>query len=129
MLQESKMKTWIMILMLLLAGPILAADADLSGTWSGTTEVEGYDVTATLVLKKSNGSYTGTVTDSGGYTQDAEIYSVKLHENELSFSFQVTTPDGSMEVEMKLQIEGKKMTGSWYGEDGSSGPVELEKKS
>jgi hypothetical protein len=115
--------------MLLLAGPILASDTDLSGTWVGATEVEGYEHTATLVLKKSNGSYTGTVTDSGGYSQDTEIHSVTLQDNELSFSFQVTTPEGSMEVEMKLQIEGKKMTGNWYGEDGSSGPVELEKKS
>ncbi len=84
---------------------------DLTGTWRGSYDTG--DSTAdeiTLVLKKADKSYAGTINDSLGYIEkDTAIADVVLAGNEFSFSFKAM--GGSMEFAMKLTVNGDKMTG------------------
>ena len=109
-------------------GILLAHTDDLSGTWDGTTVINGMDETLTLVLKKSGDTYTGTVTDSAGFSNETEIKSIKIEGDQLSFTFPIDTGGSYMTINVTLEISGNEMTGEWTSDDGGSGPIELEKK-
>ena len=121
------MKTLVIILVLLLAAFTFAAGADLSGTWKGDTEVDGAAVDLTLVLKKAGPSYSGTITDSAGYSDNAEIADVKLDGNRLSFSFMINNGVENLAVQVALEVDGGTMKGNWESEDGNYGSINMEK--
>jgi hypothetical protein len=121
------MKTLVIILVLLLAAFTFAAGADLSGTWEGDTEVDGAAVDLILVLKKAGPSYSGTITDSAGYSDNSEIGNVKLEGNQLSFTFMIFNGSENMAVYVEVEVVGSAMKGNWESEDGNSGSVKLEK--
>lgn len=127
-----KQKSLILGLVLMLTigstGILLAHSEDLSGTWAGTTVINGMDETLTLVLKKNEDTYTGNVTDSAGFSSETEIESVEIKDNQLSFSFEIDTGGAFMTVYVTLEISGNEMTGEWTSDDGGYGPIELEKK-
>jgi hypothetical protein len=85
---------------------------DLSGTWIANFEIPnggGMDE-FTLVLKKAEESYKGTISDTMGYiSKETPITNVDSAGNELSFSF--TAMGGSLDVVMRLTAAGNKMTG------------------
>jgi hypothetical protein len=66
--------------------------------------------TITLVLKKADKTYTGTIEDSLGLIEkNSAITEVKLEGNEVSFSFKAM--GGSMDFLMKLSSEGDNISG------------------
>jgi hypothetical protein len=101
--------------------------ADLSGTWIGKTEVPntGMDE-VTLVLKKAEKSYGGTISDNQGVLKaDTEIRDVMMDGEKLSFVFPLA--DGTLFL-MKLVVAGDNMTGQWEHPVGSTGAIEFVKK-
>ena len=105
-------------------------EVDLSGTWEGTTEVldSPEPDQIILVLEKTDGEYSGTFTDSLGFAEDAELEDIEFKDNTLTFSFTIFDGFEYAMIYTTLTVEGNKMIGNWESEDGSSGPVELEKK-
>jgi hypothetical protein len=104
-----------------------AQAADITGTWSGKTDVpeQGTDQ-VTLVLKKAaKGSYEGTISDSMGMiAAGTEIKNVTWADDVLTFSFTLT--DGA-EVKLTCRLENGKLNGGWTHQGGSTGTVVLEK--
>jgi len=86
--------------------------ADLSGTWIANFEIPnggGMDE-FTLILKKAEKSYTGTISDAMGFIpKETPLTNVESAGNELSFSF--TAMGGSLDLVMRLTVAGNKMTG------------------
>jgi hypothetical protein len=109
-------------------GFLLAHAKDLSGTWKGNTIINGMEETLTLVLKKSGESYTGTVTDSAGFSNETEIESVEVEGEQLRFTFPIDTGGAYMTINITLTVSGNEMTGEWTSDDGGSGPIELKKE-
>lgn len=104
-----------------------ASAPDLAGTWIGKTEVpdQGTDE-VTLVLKKDEKGYTGTVVDTLGLiAKDTEIMDVTVEGNEISFRFPLT--DGAM-ISVKMTVDGDKMAGAWVHPEGDTGALSFEKK-
>ena len=117
-------------LLILSYGISFCQEVDLSGTWKGTTEVpdamEPDEVT--LVLEKIGEEYSGTISDSLGFAEEAELENIEFKDNTLTFSFTIFDGFEYMTVYTTLTVEGDKMSGYWETEDGSSAPIELERK-
>lgn len=109
-------------------GILIAFSEDLSGTWSGNTMINGMEETLTLVLKKNGDTYTGKVTDSAGFSNETEIESVKIENNQLTFTFPIDTGGAYMTIYVTLEVSKNEMTGEWTSDDGGSGPIELKKE-
>jgi hypothetical protein len=116
-------------LLVLSCGMSFSQQADLSGTWVGSTEVpDAVELDKlTLVLKKEEGKYYGTITDSLGMLQDTEIEDVEFKDNTLTFTFQADTGEEYVTVSTSLTVKGDKMSGYWETE-GDSASIELERK-
>jgi hypothetical protein len=133
--EEKKMKrtasllAMIAFFLILSYGISFCQEVDLSGTWEGTTEVPDAPEPdqITLVLEKIDGEYSGTFTDSLGFAEDAELKDIEFKENTLTFSFTIFNGFEYQMIYATLTVEGNKMSGNWESDDGSSGPVELEK--
>ena len=117
-------------LLILSCGISFCQEVDLSGTWEGTTEVPDAmePDQITLVFEKIDGEYGGTFTDSMGFAEEAELRDIEFKDNTLTFNFTIFDGFEYTVVYVTLKVEGDKMSGNWETEDGSSGPVELEKK-
>ncbi len=104
-------------------------DVDLTGTWKGATEVpdQGTDE-MTLVIKKDEGEYSATITDSFGMLMDTECEEIKFEDGTLTFNFTIFMGTESMTVWVNLTVEGDKMTGYWETADGSQGDLNFEKE-
>jgi hypothetical protein len=116
--------------LILSCGISFCQEADLSGTWEGTTEVPDAmePDQITLVLKKIDGEYSGTFTDSMGFAEEAELKDIEFKERTLTFNFTIYDGFEYTQVYSTLTVDENKMTGSWQTEDGSSGQIELVKK-
>lgn len=101
---------------------------DLTGTWRGSTEVpdQGTDE-MTLVIKKENGEYSATITDTFGMLMDTECEDIELEDGNLTFHFTIYMGTESMTVWINLTVEGDKMTGYWETADGDQGDLDFEK--
>jgi len=110
--------------------PFSAASAtNPSGTWLGTAEIPDYGVDElTLVLKKDDSSYTGTIIDTLGFwPEGSEIEDVKIESDLLTFSSKIM--EGSMLIIFRLTIEGDKLSGELENTTmGGSVPITFEKK-
>ena len=122
--------TLFVFLLALSGGMSFSQQVDLSGTWVGPTEVPDAPEPdmLTLVLKKEEGTYSGTITDSMGMLQNTEIEDVEFKDNTLTFTFQVDTGGEYLSVTTSLTLKGDKMSGYWETDDGNSATVELERK-
>ena len=122
--------TLFVFLLALSGGMSFSQQVDLSGTWVGPTEVPDASEPdmLTLVLKKEEGTYSGTISDSMGMLQDAEIEDVEFKDNTLTFTFQVDAGGAYLTVHTSLTVKGDKMSGYWETGEGESAPIELEKK-
>ncbi len=100
---------------------------DLSGTWIGKTEVPdvGTDE-VTLVIKKVDKSYGGTIMDSQAViVANTEIKDFTIIGDKVSFTFNLA--DGNL-ITIKLLVTSEKMSGQWEHPEGSSGAIELVRK-
>jgi hypothetical protein len=100
---------------------------DISGTWVGSTEVpdQGTDQ-VTMVLKKAEDGYTGTIADSlGVIAPGTELRNVTVANGTLSYSFSLA--DGAV-VTIKLKADDEKMTGEWTHQEGQTGTIVFERK-
>lgn len=122
---------WILIAATFLGVLVLAGYAqqapNLSGTWIGKTEVPNVGTDeVTLVLKKAEKSYSGTITDNQAVINpNTEIKDVTIDGDKLSFNFSLA--DGNL-ITIKLTVAGDKMTGQWEHPEGSTGTIELIRK-
>jgi hypothetical protein len=122
---------WILIAatflgVLALTGYAQKAD-DLSGIWIGKTEVPdiGTDE-VTLVLKKVDKGYSGTIVDNQGViAANTEIKDVTIIGDKVSFTFNLA--DGNL-ITIKLILTNDKMNGQWEHPEGSTGTIELVRK-
>jgi hypothetical protein len=116
-------------LLTLCCGIYFCQEIDLSGTWEGKTGVpeEPEQDHLTLVLEKADGEYTGTITDTLGYADEAQLEDVEFKDNTLTFNFTIFNGTEYMQVYATLTVEGNKMSGYWETEEGTSSQVELEK--
>ncbi|MDH4257936.1 MAG: hypothetical protein OEY25_02680 [Candidatus Aminicenantes bacterium] len=112
------------------SGISLCQQVDLSGTWVGETEVpDAFEPDkVTLVLEKINGEYKGTVTDSMGMAQEAELENLEIKGNELKANFIIFDGYEYTRIYFVLTVEGDKMKGSWESESGDSAPIELQRQ-
>jgi len=100
---------------------------DLSGIWIGKTEVPdiGTDE-VTLVLKKVEKSYGGTISDNQAVINaNTEIKDVAIDGDKLSFLCSLA--DGNI-IKIKLTVAVDKLTGQWEHPEGSTGTIELIRK-
>jgi hypothetical protein len=105
--------------------PLWAAENPV-GTWVGITEVpdQGADE-VTLTIAKSNGGYTGTMTDSLGMVAREALRDIAFAEGVLTIGFALT--DGTA-MKMTLKVTGDKMVGEWRHPEGDVGAITLERK-
>jgi len=111
--------------LVVLTVPLWAAENPV-GTWVGITEVpdQGADE-VTLTIAKSNGGYTGTMTDSLGMVAREALRDIAFAEGVLTIGFALT--DGTA-MKMTLKIAGDKMAGEWQHPEGDVGAITLERK-
>ncbi|MBA7654391.1 hypothetical protein ES703_62269 [subsurface metagenome] len=116
--------------MILFNGAAFCQNVNLSGTWVGETEVpEGLEPDkVTLVLVKTNGEYTGKVTDSMGMAQEAELEDIEFEENELTANFLIFDGYEYARIYFTLTVEGDTMKGFWESESGDSAIIELHRQ-
>jgi hypothetical protein len=122
--------TLFVFLLVLSCGMSFSQQADLSGTWVGSTEVpDAVELDKlTMVLKKEEGKYSGTITDSMGMLQNTEIEGVEFKDNTFIFTCPVNTGGEYITVYMSLTVKGDTMSGYWETDDGNSATVEMERK-
>lgn len=104
-------------------------DIDLTGTWEGSTYIadQGEDG-MTLVIKKEDGEYTATVSDTFGLLMDTVCEDMEFKEGTLTFHFTVGTGMETLTVWASLEVEGDTMKGYWETADGEQGDIELKKQ-
>ena len=85
-------------------------EIDLAGTWNGSMEIPNFGpYEITLVLKKTNSGYIGTVSDDMGHiAEGTEVENPKIEGNKFSCTFKLA---GDSTVYLRLQADGDKMTG------------------
>ncbi|MBL0740252.1 TonB-dependent receptor domain-containing protein [Chryseolinea lacunae] len=85
-----------------------AAVVNAAGSWSYTVDSpQGGDGTITIV--KEGEGYTGTITSRRGTNT---LSDVKVNGNEITFHYDVNSPNGTMTIQTKAIIDGDKMTGN-----------------
>ncbi len=111
------------------SGISFSQEVDITGTWKGETEVPDASEPdkLTLVIEKTEGKYSATITDSMGMLQDEKCEDIELKDNTLTFKFNVFTGEEYLSVYTTLTVEGDKMSGYWETEDGNSATIELER--
>jgi hypothetical protein len=128
-----KTKTSILTLsvffLVMASGFVFGLQSDISGTWVGETEVpdQGTDE-MTMVIEKSDGDYTATISDSFGMLLDTECEDLEYKDNTLSFNISIFDGYSDMTVYIILKVDGDTMTGHWETEDGNTGEITMEKQ-
>ena len=117
-------------LMMLFPVVSLAQEADLSGSWTGTTTVpDSADLDqVTLLLETAGEGYMGRISDSFGLAVDEELVDIEFKENTLSFHFSILVDYDYQRIDVTLIVEGDRMKGSWTNEAGDSASIVLERE-
>jgi hypothetical protein len=127
------------VLLLAFAGTALYGQTqfkplDVSGTWTGDTELPNSDAKdhVTLILKKAGDSFSGTITMLGA--KDAAVENLSF-EDEDTFSFQFTATSGGNKNVVKVKLDvindkllGNSLMGAWTMDSGDYGRMELNPK-
>jgi hypothetical protein len=104
-----------------------AQAAEITGTWSGKTEVpgQGTDQVTVVFKKTATGAYAGTISDSiGMIAAGTEIKNITWADNVLTCSFALS--DGA-NIKLTARLVEGKLNGTWLHEQGDSGPIVFEK--
>ena len=115
----------IMIFFILILSTSLAFSqkkSDLTGTWKGSTFVNGpeIDLVLTLVLEQKADVITGKLNDDLGYI-NSPITEVKLKNNVLTFKSIAQTPDGDVEMTFEMAVTKETLDGTWKAGDEAYG--------
>ncbi len=104
-------------------------EIDLSGTWVGSTIVpeQGEDE-MTLIIKKEDGEYTATISDSLGMLMDTECEDIEFENGTLTFNFTISQDMETLTVWITLEVEDDTMKGYWETAEGDQGDIELKKQ-
>lgn len=90
----------------------------VTGEWDFRAKSsDGQTFYLTLSLREADGRLTGTLGNDEG-----ELPLEKIRLNADKLIFEVTTPEG-VTYTADLAIDGKKMSGTYKGDDGSSGTI------
>jgi hypothetical protein len=110
-------------------GFAFSQNIDLTGTWEGTTVVpdQGEDA-MTLVIKKEEGEYVATITDSLGMLMETECEDIEFEDGTLTFNFTISQDMDAFTVWITLEVEGDTMKGYWETAEGDQGDIELKKQ-
>jgi hypothetical protein len=107
---------------------------DVSGTWTGDTELPNSDTKdhVTLILKKAGDSFSGTITMLGAKDVAIENFSFE-DEDTFNFQFTVTISGNKNLVKVKLDVVndkllGDSLMGAWTMDSGDYGRMELNPK-
>ncbi len=82
----------------------------------------------TLILRKEGDVYSGTVTDSIGLANEAELTSCEFKDNVLTVQFNVFDGQNTNAVRCVLRLEGEYLVGTWETDSGVLGEIKLERK-
>jgi hypothetical protein len=104
-------------------------DVDLTGTWEGSTVVpdQGEDG-MTLVIKKEEGEYVATISDTLGMLQDTECEDIEFEDGTLTFNISISQDMDVFTVWITLEVEGDTMKGYWETAEGDQGDIVLKKQ-
>ncbi|MFC1725468.1 hypothetical protein ACFL4T_07555 [candidate division KSB1 bacterium] len=106
-------------------------ETDIAGTWVGDAYLNGQDApnTMTIVIKRKDGVYSGTMTDSFGYVNGVELKNIKLDNDKLTFTYDAAGPEGTIVMENSMTVKKDEMKGTFKTTDGMySGTYNLKKK-
>ncbi len=122
----------ITIVLLFTAAPlgISAQEVIITGTWKGTAEVpDAMELDQiNMTIEKDDGEYYGTLSDSMGFAQEAELRDIELEDNELTFAFEIFDGQEYATIYANLTVEENKMSGYWEDGMGGFGEIELERE-
>ena len=111
-------------------GPLFGQEADLTGTWEGSTYVpDSGDDKVTLVLQKEGEAYSGTITDSMGLANESVLENAKYVDGTLTADFMIFNGSEYLKIKLTLNLSGELLVGNWESEDGNTGSLELKRKS
>jgi hypothetical protein len=121
------------IAVLALAGALLFAQSqaplpDLTGTWSGQTQMSRGKNLFTLVLARTGESYSGTTSHAMGLLNQVPIQDVKYSDGTLRFSFKASLASRDLQLEATLRLEDGRLVGVWTAESGDTSSLDLERK-
>ena len=111
----------LMVIVFVFAGPV-----NLTGTWKGSTDVDGNPIDLSLVLKKEADVYAGSITVAG-FSENEEIRDVEFQGDTLKFSFTAYNGSDYLEVKISLSVSQDRMTGYWESEDENYGDIIMKK--
>lgn len=120
----------LMVGLAFMLGPLFGQESDLTGTWEGSTYVpDSGDDQITLVLKKEGETYSGTVTDSMGLANESALENAQYVEGTLTADFMIFNGSEYIKIKLNLKLSGELLVGNWESEGGSTGSLELKRKS
>jgi len=85
--------------------------AAVDGTWTYHTETPQGKGTGKLIIKKNNGTYTGTITNNFS-GQETAVNEISVQGNSLSFSYTVDIDGNQLKIEVSLTVNGDSFEGS-----------------
>lgn len=110
--------------------PVFGQEADLTGTWVGSTYISNSgDDQVTLVLKKEGETYYGTVSDSMGMANESKLENAKFVDGTLTAEFTIFNGSDYVKIKLTLKLSGELLVGNWESADGETGNLELKRKS
>jgi len=97
------------------------AKLDLTGTWEGSTYVEGpgFEMFFTMVLEHKDGVITGKLNDDMGYI-DSDITEVKLDGDVLTFEVVADSPEGEISMSFTMECSNSELKGEWDAGGGAA---------
>jgi hypothetical protein len=117
----------------LLAGAALAQTPkkpDVVGTWTGSAVVsgDGTQLEITVVIDKTEGGYTGKLSDVSGLVPESQLRQIAFKDNKLTFEFDLSQATGTSLIKIELLLDNEALKGVWYDPDGNSGAIVLALK-
>lgn len=102
------------------------AKAEITGTWSVTTETPQGKSDETVTFKKDGSNYSGSIT-GGRLTQAVSLEKVELNGKALRYSYTVQVGGQSFKVDVDATVDGNSYKGSATVGQYGSFPVEAKK--
>ena len=97
---------------------LAAADADIVGTWKGTSQLsiteDPNDIT--MIIEKGEKGYSGNITDSFGYLNETPMENIELNSDTLRFTFYVE--DEGVIINNIIIVDKDEMEGELEGGGG-----------
>ncbi|MGB7294857.1 MAG: hypothetical protein WBC70_04645 [Candidatus Aminicenantales bacterium] len=110
-------------------GTLFGQEADLTGTWEGTTYVpDSGDDRVTLTLRKEGETYSGTVSDSMELAVESKLENVQFEDGTLKAEFVIFNGSDYVRISLTLKVSGEMLVGHWADPGGETGTLEMKRK-